>query len=218
MAWADRYRLRAARRRRTSLPALVSCAVSRGCPNICAVREAEPMILETETTIASPADASLGGCATAGVSVSVRRRRSCGRTWTAFHSDSKCLVDSDGRTNSAQMGAIVSNGVPAADCPVEVRPDGSMVFKVKVLSCPALVSGANARLAICEDVIQLLSGTSSGDGSLMAYDYRQIPFWSITPEFFSYVLKRHPHSATACKSCCQCHVFLALVISPDIST
>lgn len=98
------------------------------------------------------------------------------------------------------MGGVVS-AVPAADSVIDVRPDGSTLFRVKVLAgVSALASpGATALLAICEDELQLLlprppgaaggiagGHPTEGSKTLARYDYTRIPFWSITPEFFAF--------------------------------
>ena len=86
------------------------------------------------------------------------------------------------------MGGVVSNGVPPSNSVIEIRPDGSTLFKVKVLAGVAAISpGSNGLLAICENELQLLPlQPASGDAPPTVYDYTMIPFWSITNEFFAF--------------------------------
>ena len=89
------------------------------------------------------------------------------------------------------MGSGASSAVPAADAPVERRSDGVSVYAVKTALAPPVKPNTMARLAICEDELQLLDsprGSAEVDNAavLACFDYRAIPSWSITGKQFSF--------------------------------
>ena len=102
------------------------------------------------------------------------------------------------------MGGGASSAVPAADAPVQQRSDGVSTYAVKVLqsstsTTTTLRAGTMARLAICEDELQLLAATRGSSGSvdnaalLSRFDYRAIPSWSIPPAAFTFKFRPAAH-------------------------
>jgi hypothetical protein len=113
------------------------------------------------------------------------------------------------------MGAAASltSSIPAEDSPIEQRAaDGATMYTVKVLTCggeggaedggarSAVRPGSLARLAICEDELELLepprkrrggggqvlSHSDDAAAVLCRFNYRAIPSWSITPRTFNF--------------------------------
>ena len=94
------------------------------------------------------------------------------------------------------MGSGASSAIPAADAPVEQR-GGVSVYAVKAALAPPVKPNTMARLAICEEELQILAPRGSADvdraAVLARYDYRAIPSWSITGKSFSFKFRPAAH-------------------------
>ena len=140
--------------------------------------------------------ASPGGVAARAVASTVVRTTDVRRP-TARATDAR-----DGRVDSVdrqsiRMGGGASTAIPASDAVIEARKDGTRAYRVKVLEAVpvGLTPGAIARLAICEEELQLLAARGPIDDApvLARFDYRAIPSWTITPRTFCFKFRPVAH-------------------------